>query len=543
MIKKILCLFVIPLALFSSVEHKDEFIDVYLSNISDNLEEKTEILKYILGNLDGTFIDIGTGGDAIALLAQKVPQKSRPTLIAADIDPLVIESIKKRRKEINNYINNKEGPKVELITMSAVDMSTIRDSMISGIGASAVAHEIFSYIPSRGPLDQFASEVCRVLEKDGVFIYRDPKWVDDPQSQCTMVVKKDIAKYYISLFLTKFLDRQFTMIKDYKDECCKPVIHSKDHVKINAYIRTSKQFKQLSFQEFLNTPSHLIDYTKNFSVEAPKGLIAEIQRHYIMFIKNYFAPGFIDERFFKEDLNLDYLSKEERTLLVDFAKRKALPLSDNIIKKENFPLYFKDGDKLKDLFTGELEISLENRGDLFSYIKNLSFDDINRNLFFLKDDQRLLIDPKMLALLFHGKNEGIFKFLSDESEMPWDILEHLKLEGEEHYFYKTKDQLITYFGQFSRFVLKDSHKKNYILAPVSISEIKEVPRDFYKSILKRDMFVLNAHGDLQEPVTEKNIIHFSLQSEKKAFEIYDQLLESQSSQYPTLSKWVSHVRS
>ncbi|MBS0626640.1 MAG: hypothetical protein JSS09_00335 [Verrucomicrobia bacterium] len=82
-----------------------------------------------------------------------------------------------------------------------------------------------------------------------------------------------------------------------------------------------------------------------------------------------------------------------------------------------------------------------------------------------------------------------------------------------------------------------------MLAPVSVSEIKEMPRDFYKSILKRDMFVLNAHGDLQEPVTEKNVIHFSLQPEKKAFEIYDQLLEEQSSQYPTLSRWVCHVRS
>jgi hypothetical protein len=185
---------------------------------------------------------------------------------------------------------------------------------------------------------------------------------------------------------------------------------------------------------------------------------------------------------------------------------------------------------------------LKNRGDLLDYIKKLSFDDINRNLFFLEDDQTLIVDPKILSLLFHGKNEGIFKFLTNDPEMPWDILEHLKLEGEEHYFYKTKDQLITYFGQFSRFILKDTHKKNYMLAPVSVSEIKEVPRDFYKSVLKRDMFVLNSHGDLQEPVTEKNIIHFRLQPEKKAFEVYDQLLEGSPNQYPSLSQWVYRAR-
>ena len=540
--KKILCLLFINISLFSSVEHKDEFIDIYLSNISGNLDEKTEILKHILNNLNGTFIDIGTGGDAIAVLAQKIPQQSRPTLIAADIDPLVIESIKERKKEINNYINKKEGPKVELITMSAVKMSPIKDSIISGIGASAVAHEIFSYVPTLEPLDQFTNEVCRVLEKNGVFIYRDPKWVDDPETHCTMIIKNNMAKYYTSLFLTKFLDRQFSMIRDYKNDCCKPLTYSQDQVKINAYIHSYKQFKQISFAEFLNTPSHLIDYTKKFSIEAPKGLIAEIQRHYIMFIKNYFAPGFIDEGFFKKDLNLDLLSTEEKNLLVDFAKRKGLPINENTIKEENFPLYFKDGDKLADLFTGELEIPLKNRTDLFAYITNTSFDNINRNLFFLKDNQNLLIDPKMLTLLFHGKNEGLFKLLQNDINIPWDILEHLKLEGEEHYFYKTKDQLITYFGQFSRFVLKDSHKKNYILAPISISEIKETSRDFYKYILNRDLLVLNSHGDIQEPVTEKNIIHFSLQPEEKAFELYYNLITSDPDHYQALAKWISHVR-
>lgn len=528
--------------LFASVEHKDEFIDIYLSNISENLEEKTEIIEHILKNPDGTFIDIGTGGDAIAILAKMIPQTSRPTLIAADIDPLVIESIKKRREEINQYINSKQGPKVELVTMSAVNMNVIKDSTIAGISASALAHEVFSYVPIQGPLDQFIHEVCRVLEKDGVFVYRDPKWVDDPQIHCTMIVKKDIAKYYISLFLTKFLDREFSMLRDYKDECSKPNIYSQDQVKINIYLKNIKQSKHLSFQEFLSTPSHLIDYTKNFSIEAPKGLIAEIQRHYLMFTKNYFAPGFIDERFFKEDLNMAILSKEERDLLKGFAIRKSLPLKNDVIKKEDFPLYFKEGDKLKALFSAHLRISLEHKKDLLTYIKGLSFDKIDRNLFFLEDDHTLLIDPKMLVLLFHGKGEGLFKFFNGDSEIAWDLLEHLKLEGEEHYFYKTKDELITYFGQFSRFILKDTHKKNYILAPTGVAGIKEIERDFYKSILQRDMVVFNAHGDLQEPVTEKNIIHFCLQPEKKAFDVYKSVLAAQGEDYPNLSKWLDHVK-
>jgi SAM-dependent methyltransferase len=533
---------IIPSIFFASVEHKDEFIDVYLSNISGNLDEKTQIYNYILDNLNGTYIDIGTGGDAIAMLAQKLPPSSRPTLIAADIDPSVIDSIKTRRKEILNYINKKEGPNVELVTMSAVNMIPIKDSMISGIGASAVAHEIYSYVPTLDPLDQFTYEVCRVLEKNGVFIYRDPKWVDDPETHCTMVVKKDIAKYYTSLFLTKFLDRRFSMIKDYRGECCKPNLYSENQVKVNAYLQNSKQSKQFSFQEFLNTPTHLIDYKRNFSVEAPKGLIAEIQRHYLMFVKNYFAPGFIDEKFFQQDLDLQLLEEEERKLLKDFALRKKLPLHDNIIKVQDFPLYYKDADNLVNLFKEDLTIKIKENEGLFDYIKNISFDDINRNLLFLKDDETLVIDPKMLTLLFHGKSNGMFNFLSNEADIPWDILEHLKLEGEEHYFYKTTDQLITYFGQFSRFILKDTHKKNYMLAPINPSEVKKVSRDFYKDVLNRDMLILNVHGDKQEPVTDKNIIHFKLQLEENAFDVYNQLITSDPLQYQSLEKWMSNVK-
>jgi hypothetical protein len=90
-----LSILISPLVLFASVEHKDEFIDVYLSNISGNLEEKMEIINHIQNNLTGIFLDIGTGGDAIAILAQKIPQNSRPTLIAADIDPLVMALLHK----------------------------------------------------------------------------------------------------------------------------------------------------------------------------------------------------------------------------------------------------------------------------------------------------------------------------------------------------------------------------------------------------------------------------------------------------------------
>lgn len=527
--------------LYGSVEHKREFIDIYLKHISNNMDEKTQLLEHIQKYPSGTYLDVGTGGDAIAEILSQLPLNIRPTLIAADIDPLVLQAITKRKPFVAPYINSLQGPKVELLPMSATDMKQIKDSTLAGIGASALTHEVFSYVSNMGPLDQFVAEICRVLEKEGVFIYRDPKWVDDPLTRCTMILKNNHTKYYASLFLSKFLDREFSLLRDYRNECCKPKLYSKSDVKINLYFQNSKLSKQIGFDEFLHTPSHMIDFTKNFSIEAPKGLMAEIQRHYLMYLIDYYAPGFLDECQFKGDINLNDLSKNERDVLLNFVYRKAIPLNNNIIEKSNLPLLLRESEILRDIFTNGVKINISGRKDLLQVIKSLNMDGIDRNLMYLIDNEVLLIDPKYLALLFHDKNKGIFNFLNPEDELPFDLLEHLKLEGEEHYFYKTTDELITYMGQFSQFILKDTHKQHYVLAPIDLEHIKEAPRNFYKSVLKREMLVMDLLGNMQEPVVEKNIIHFQLMPEKRAFENYDKIIEEQGEKYPVLRKWVEEV--
>src|SRR3990167_4404188 len=99
-------IFITFINLQANVEHKDEFINTYLSNISSSMEEKTQLLEHILKYPDCRFIDIGTGGDSVAIIAKQLPKNFRSTLIAADIDPLVLESVKKRRPEIIASLNN-----------------------------------------------------------------------------------------------------------------------------------------------------------------------------------------------------------------------------------------------------------------------------------------------------------------------------------------------------------------------------------------------------------------------------------------------------
>jgi len=397
---------------YASVEHKDEFIDVYLSNISDNMNEKTEILEHISRHPGGTYIDIGTGGDAVATITSLLPQNTSPTLIAADIDPLVLESIKKRRPEVLNFMIGNTGPKVELHAMSATQMDPIKDNTISGISASALVHEIFSYIPSKSPVDQFVQEICRTLEKGGVFIYRDPKWVDEPLMSCTLVLKNDISKYYSILFLAKFLDRNFTSHVDYKNDCCKPTLYSPENIKINAYVNTKNTFQRFSFDQFIQIPSSMINYTKNFSIDAPKGLIAEIQRHYLMFLKNYYIGKFLNPCTFDFDLKISTLLPEEQQPLLSYIKRKSIPCTDGIICKTTFPKFFREEEKIKDIFEKGLHISLKNKPDLKKFISKLNFSQINRNHLYLKNEKTLVIDPIILSILFKGKKMVYFNIFN-----------------------------------------------------------------------------------------------------------------------------------
>lgn len=541
MIRSFLFTLLLTLSMHANVQHKDEFIDTYLSNISANMEEKTEILEHIQTREDGTFIDIGTGGDSIAIIASQLPKNSSPTLIAADIDPLVLDSIATRRPEIQEFIHSASGPKVEFVAMSATHMEPIKDSTVSGVVASALAHEVFSYIPAKPSLDQFIEEVCRVLEKGGVFIYRDPKWVDDPSTSCRLHINNEIAKYYTIFFLSRFLDRTFSSIRDYKEECCKPNLYSCTDVTIHAHLKNIDTIGHFPFEEFLHIPSRSIDYTKNFFIEAPKGLISEIQRHYLMYVKNYFVGGFLDPSHFRKDIILSDLSTEEQEVLKAFLKRNPLMIKEGCIPQEFFPTLFKESELIQQFFSEGVRLTFRDTTELSSFLSFLPKDQKWKTHLYRVEDTMLVIDPILLSLMFRGRHEGIFQFIHDDHSLPWDLFEHLKLEGEEHYFYKTTDELITYMGQLSRFVLKDTHKKNYLLAPIDGSHIKVAPRKLYQIILERDMSITDNQGTICAPETSKNIIHFSLQPKQQAFKVYNDLLQEHASCFPNLKKWVSHV--
>lgn len=518
-------------SLQSSVEHKDEFIDKYLSNISANMDEKTQLLPYIKDKKKGIYLDIGTGGDAVAMIATNLDPCDNVTLIAADIDQAVLNSIPLRRPEILPFLTQQKGVKVELKQMSAVDFQKIENDSLNGIGASALTHEVFSYAAPLSSIDQFMKQVTRSLVKEGVFIYRDPRWVDNPDELCLMTIHRKLAKYYATLFLSKFFDRDFSLIRDYRGNCSKPLLHLKEEVYMHVYDKTLKSNRKISFVDFFQLPTSRFDFNKSFSIEAKRGLLAEIERHYLMYLKDFYAPGFLDDENFLEAIDLTQLLDEPRQVLVDYCTRKQIPWAAKI-DPVDFPALQREYHLLEEIFENGFMLTDDQ---LQYFLKTYN----NHPLIYFRNGSEALIDIKLVTLLFQGKNRGLYALMNHHFKVPWDLLEHLKLEGEEHYFYKTQQELLIYFGQVSRYFLKNTSKDSYMLAPIDPASIKVVSRDFYQRTLERDFLVVDFHGNIQMPVTEKNIFHLKLQHEDSAKLVYRALTQQFPGRYPQIEAWIA----
>lgn len=536
----VFCTSVYMVADNASLDHKNTYLSSYLNEISAEMEEKTQILDHILNRKTGSYLDIGTGGDALHFLLKNIPTNLPITIIGSDIDANILQAIPERNPSIKDFMHNESHKtKCLLMRMDATNMVSIAENSLDGINASALTHEIFSYVPTKTGLDQLFSEIARVLKKDGIFIYRDPKWDDNPEQDCLLIIKEDLAKYFVSLFLPRFLDRSFSDIKNYQNCCIKPTIYENKHIRINYFLKGSNYTKKAKLDQFIQTPLHMMDFSRNISIEAPRGLISEIYRHYILFLKNIFITELVDNNFFNRDTCfLMDLSDEARVIFKQFLMNHDIYTEHIDTDLPVFQRIAREKKNLQKFMHNGLHARIINKEAVLKYCSMLHNQGISNNLIFVQDDY-VWIDGKIATLLFLGTNKGIFSHI-ETNHTPLYVLEWLKREGEEFYFYKTTDELITYIGQITYHTLKDTEKDGFLLCPITSEHIKTVSRDLYKSIINSHMSVLDIDGNQQDIIFDKNIIHFQLMSLEKAQMIYAEIKEKNGDRFPMLSKWITH---
>jgi SAM-dependent methyltransferase len=526
-----------------SVDHKNADIHGYLNEISEEQEEKTQILEHILEKEYGTYIDLGTGGDSIAYILNSIPDNLPIKIIGSDIDQSILQSIPNRHPEIMPYLNQIDSGqlRLDLLRMDATNMSSLQDSSIEGISASALTHEIFSYVPTKSSLDQFFIEIVRVLKHDGIFVYRDPKWDDNPRQDCLVILKDQIAKFFTVLFLPRLLDRVFSERLDYKKQCIKPTLYEKSHIRINFYSKGSHRTKKVKLKEFINTPLSHVDFTRNIAIEAPRGLISEIQRHYILFLKNIFITDLIDKNFFdRETINLENLPLQERTILRSFINKKNIFSSVVDTASDMFLTILLEKKRFYSFIENGISAEVLDKEKAIKFCADLYAKGINHNLIYIKDNV-LWADAKIALLLFQNMNSGMYEFLNKNHLMvPGQVFEWMKREGEEFYFYKTRDEFITYVGQLTKYYLMGTDKEGYMLCPISPLAIKTVSRNLYKTIVDNHMNVIDIDGNQQNIFFDKNIIHFKLMKKEEALKIYKDIIKYNAHQYKELTEWVEN---
>ncbi len=176
------------------VDHKNTQLKLYLDAIQYNVQEKIGILPYVLQKEIGTYLEIGTGGDPISELMKSIPTHYNVKIIASDVDQNVLDSVLTRHPELQQYVDNQEGPQLHLQQLNAVDMNVIPNNHLDGINASSVLHEIISYAGGLDGCKKFFQEAHRVLKENGILIYRDPEFVSNKEQSVTVRFKNKPSK-------------------------------------------------------------------------------------------------------------------------------------------------------------------------------------------------------------------------------------------------------------------------------------------------------------------------------------------------------------
>lgn len=491
---------------YGSVDHKTPELYSYLQQISGNQSEKSDnFVDIIKNNRQGTYLDIGSGRDTIPNIIQHISHGNieNVRLIAGDLEGKTLAEIAKMYPQLLD-LDDKSPLKLSLARMDATEMHKIPDSSVKAINASAVLHEVNSYVPSKTPIDRFFLESIRVLEKNGFLIYRDPTLQSEPDKINDLVLTSDFAKKFATLFLPKFLDTKLTKIVDMHGRSIKPNFDYQNKINFKLYLKNDDNPVNLNFTEFFALPTNAIDFNKNITINGSRRLLSELQRHYILFVKNVYPVNFINEnKIIPGTSLLSSTPKLAKNSVESYVKNLGINFNKNMTKMDIDNLKAEKV-KIDNITEQGIYIDKIKKIDYSKLVKFFGMYHIPSDLYNISND-KIWLDAKLVPIVYNH-----FPEIISTNDMPLESLKWLQREGEEYYFYYTTGELLNYLEKFCDYYLKGTDKEGYMLSPASTSAIKYIDRSLYKNVLERDMVQLSESGKKQEFVTSKTIIIFQL---------------------------------
>ncbi|MES2200207.1 MAG: hypothetical protein V4489_08580 [Chlamydiota bacterium] len=526
----------------NTVDHKNTNLVKYLDLIKYNIKEKTEILPYILEKPDGIFLEIGTGGDPITNLFTQIPSNNPSTIIASDVDNNVLELLIQRHPELQPYLsNNSFGPKLVLKQLNAIDMQCFDNDYLSGINASSVVHEIVSYAGGIDAFQAFFKESFRVLKPDGVLIYRDPEAVLLKNKIIKANFKNKSIKLFTHIFLTKFLDNSYcNLAKSNK----KFTQYNTNEITFYLYKQYSKELCTLTYDEYLKTQSYDIDFSRQYTVKLPLGLVREIERHYLIYLKECNPLAFIKcmPKINTDMFFVNYLSNNARKAFQDFLTKHQIECKDGLINAEAKDVLNATIDDVVKPIEFGLKILIPSqlkKQKLINLLKKEGFEP-GFYIKLIKKDTYLL-DYRLFSLFYDFISESILddtnKLLTKEDSVH---AIYLKSEGDETYCYYSDDELISKVA-IATIGENELSADLMVLCPVSSEHNKFIPRICYQKILSDVVEVTDNAGYSIKNKEGKRIIHFRKMKLSEAVKIYKTIINSDPDRYVNLQALVNNL--
>ncbi len=519
------------------LDHKNSQLNLYLDLIKYNIEEKLGILPYILKKPDGSYLEIGTGGDPIAQLLSKIPDTASAKIIASDIDQNILDSLPIRHPILRKYFhNNPQGPSLKLQQLDATSMKCFENNSLDGINASAIVHEIVSYAGGIEGLNKFFSESLRVLKPDGVLIYRDPESVSDKLEFINLELKTPPIRLFSHIFIYKFLDKTHGNLST---SARKQILYDPSNIMFTFYKKNDGYQYTATYEEYNKIQSHEIDFSRKYSLKIPRGLCREIERHYLTYLHQCNPLAFITfcPHITSDSYSINYLAHSTPLILEDFLKKNGQSYTDGLIDtvtKRKISTAIIDNTKVIEYGIPLYLPSKNKQFLLWNLLKEHMFDP-SLNIIPLKDNYYIL-DYRIFGILY----DSIINLIFDPHNRPVNKedsihAEWLKREGEETYIYYSDDELITKVGEIS-LEYNTISNEDFILCPLSTEQNKFIPRRCYEQILKNSIFITDKLGFFIPIKEGKRVIHFQKMNIKEALSIYQEIIKTNPEQYTHLQK-------
>ena len=495
--------------------------DNYLENINSWKDEKAGVCQHF-GAFDASdvVLEVGPGGGGAMekILAElaKVEPGARPKIVTIDLSMETLLRVQGLFTDVNEGLEDDEKIDGMSVLADAFGNLPFQDGSISAINVSSVLHEGFSYAGGEGALCTFIKESSRVLRDNGIVVYRDPEGTELDKFAASFLKEPTIRNFMVIFFKKYFQDAL-----------------SWDDDNPNAKYRKDLSIS-LDGEQF--DPDSLtldaVNSAENVFVNCSAGLMYELKRHFVIFMKTFFPEVFNDVEVVGEDkIRCVFKKPIGGKIFSEFCEERGeecISYKDGFfVEKDVFDEFEKDILTRFSSFFEPVGVQFRDQDSFdkcVEFLESASVEFEKGSGFTLSValEEIVLIYDKFESFL--DQNSIIYSFSNDNKEgaNQEGVCDWFEREGTESYFYGDEIDIVVKFFEESlaRVNKKESILEHSCLIPISSNFSQFVSRDCYTS------YVLTNVVDIEGGYVDgKRSIHFVKRPIEYAFPVLLKLYE------------------